>query len=58
MISALAERLPVVVGFFGEAVDGSLQDHDGVEHAPVEPAVDQHGKEPFDGVDPGCRGRR
>ena len=47
-----AEGLWVLVGFFDEAVDGSLQGDDGVEHAAFEPAVGQLGEETLDGVDP------
>lgn len=47
-----AEGFWVLVGFFDEAVDGSLQGNDGVEHAAFEPAVGQLGEETFDGVDP------
>ena len=36
-----AEGFWVLVGFFDEAVDGSLQGDDGVEYAAFEPAVCQ-----------------
>lgn len=47
-----AKELRVLIGLFDEAVDGSLQGNDGVEHAPFEPAIGQLGEEPLDGVYP------
>jgi hypothetical protein len=48
-------------GFFvglGEvAMDGRLEINDALEDAPLEPLSGQRGEEPFDGVEPGGRGR-
>jgi len=35
-----------------EAVDGSLEVCEGVEHATLEPPPGELGEEPFDGVEP------
>jgi hypothetical protein len=40
-----------------EAVDGELQVNDGLEYAALEPLARELGEEPFDRVEPGCRGR-
>ncbi len=40
-----SEWLRVLVDLFDEAVDGGLKSDDGVEHAALEPAVGQSGKE-------------
>ena len=40
-----------------EAVDSGLQVNDGSEHAALEATAGELGKEAFDRIEPGCRGR-
>src|SRR5579863_8956662 len=47
----------VVIGFLEEAVDGGLEIDNALEDAPPEALPGQLGKEPFEGVEPGGRGR-
>ena len=39
------------------SVDGGLEIDDAFEHASLEALPGQFGEEPFDGIEPGCRGR-
>src|SRR5437660_9237709 len=51
------EGLRISIGLGKIAVDGGLEIDDALEDAALEPLSDQLGEEPFDGVEPGCRGR-
>jgi len=52
------EGLWVGVCLCDEAFDGCLQGDQGVEHASLQAALGQFGKEALDGIDPGGRGWR
>ena len=56
-VSGPDKGLWVVIGFGEVAVDGGLEIDDAGEHAALEPLPGQLGKEPFDGIEPGGRGR-
>jgi hypothetical protein len=51
------EGFGVGVSVGDEAVDGELQVYDRLEYAALEPLARELGEEPFDSVEPGCRGR-
>ena len=52
------EGFGIVVGLGDEAVDGDMQVVDGAKDTAFQPPAGELGKEAFNCVQPGCRGRR
>jgi hypothetical protein len=57
-IGGPGEGFRFCVGFGDEAIDGCLQVDDRDEDAALQSTLREFGKEPLDGVEPGCRGWR